>query len=437
MATIIPFVRKSTKKESDVVKIRYRVLDGRGVDAFFVSETKVNFENWDTKRHCLKARVIISPVQRLAIAESIMLHTQHLQTALSNLRRNGVKITSNSLNNEMYYLLNPDVKIALETRNFFDYFDDFRNHKKVGNTRMAFYKVLRGMFERFEMYRRVFDKNFYLDIKTFSLDTASQFAKFLENEHKISEDYRELYRNKVIKPRGTNTICCKIKGAITFFNYLVRYGKLDRSPFVGFEYAKEAYGTPFYLTIDERNMLYRYNLSDNPELERQRDIFVFHCVIGCRVGDLLRLTKHNVINGAVEYIAGKTKDGNPKTIRVPLNKIGLEILEKYCDYEGDKLLPFISEQKYNVAIKKALKTAEINRIVTIMDSQTRLDKQVPIYEVASSHLARRTLYANVYKKFKDPALAGSLTGHSPTSKAALRYRDIDEDMKIELVRSLE
>ncbi|MCL2416394.1 MAG: hypothetical protein FWD02_00465 [Bacteroidales bacterium] len=84
-----------------------------------------------------------------------------------------------------------------------------------------------------------------------------------------------------------------------------------------------------------------------------------------------------------------------------------------------------------------LEIAKVNRIVTIMDNKTRTDVQRPIYEVASSHMARRTLYGNVYKKFKDPALAGLLTGHSPTSRAALRYREIDEEMKLELVKNLE
>jgi hypothetical protein len=52
-------------------------------------------------------------------------------------------------------------------------------------------------------------------------------------------------------------------------------------------------------------------------------------------------------------------------------------------------------------------------------------------------MARRTLYGNVYKKYKDPALAGALTGKSADSKSAQRYRDIDDEIKLELVRSLE
>ena len=61
------------------------------------------------------------------------------------------------------------------------------------------------------------------------------------------------------------------------------------------------------------------------------------------MGDLVRLTKADVINGAIEYIASKTIEENQKTILVPLNKTALAILEKYKDYEGPKLLPFITQ----------------------------------------------------------------------------------------------
>jgi len=49
----------------------------------------------------------------------------------------------------------------------------------------------------------------------------------------------------------------------------------------------------------------------------------------------------NMERDVFDYIAGKTKDDNPKTISVPLVTI----------------LPFISEQKYNDAIKAVFRLA--------------------------------------------------------------------------------
>ena len=38
------------------------------------------------------------------------------------------------------------------------------------------------------------------------------------------------------------------------------------------------------------------------------------------------MTKLNVVNEAIEYIPKKTKEGNPVTVRVPLNDKAKEIL---------------------------------------------------------------------------------------------------------------
>lgn len=184
--------------------------------------------------------------------------------------------------------------------------------------------------------------------------------------------------------------------------------------------------------------MFEKDLSLHKQVEIQRDIFVFQSLIGCRIGDLYRMTKQNIINDAIEYIPRKTKEGNPLTVRVPLNDKAKSILEKYKDCEGNKLFPFISEQKYNDAIKKAFELAEINnRIVTILDPLTNEEMKKPLYEVASSHMARRTFIGNIYKKVKDPNLIGALSGHKEGSKAFNRYREIDEEMKKELVNLLD
>ena len=123
----------------------------------------------------------------------------------------------------------------------------------------------------------------------------------------------------------------------------------------------------------------------------------------------------------------------------PFNKFKLarEIVDKYFNIlEGD-LLPFSSPQKYNDSIKIILERCGITRRVTILDPLTRTEKKVPINEVATSHIARRTFIGNIYKKVKDPNLVASLTGHSEGSKAFCRYREIDTEMKRELVGLLD
>ena len=167
------------------------------------------------------------------------------------------------------------------------------------------------------------------------------------------------------------------------------------------------------------------------------DIFVFQCLIGCRVSDLLKLTRGNLINGGIEYVPIKTREERGDIIRVPLNRTASEIVERYADSDRTSLLPFESAQKYNKAIKLIFLAARLNRPVTILDPKTRQEVQRPLNEIASSHLARRTFVGNLYKQVKDPNLIAKLSGHVEGSRAFARYRNIDEDMRKDLVKLLE
>ena len=101
------------------------------------------------------------------------------------------------------------------------------------------------------------------------------------------------------------------------------------------------------------------------------------------------------------------------------------------------ILPFISEQKYNDAIKEVFRMAGINRIVTVLDPTTRREVRMPISECASSHMARRTFCGNLYKRVKDPNIVASMSGHKEGSKAFARYREIDKDIKRDALKVFE
>ena len=58
-------------------------------------------------------------------------------------------------------------------------------------------------------------------------------------------------------------------------------------------------------------------------------------------------------------------------------------------------------------------------------------------QVASSHMARRVLFGNLYKEVKDPNLIAKISGHVENSRAFSRYRDIDEEMTKEVILKLE
>ncbi len=336
-------------------------------------------------------------------------------------------------------------------KKFIELVEEFPTKRGLSEWRHRRYGVLSRSLHRFELYRKVKRQlPAKLDFEMFTTDILEDYERFLRNEPEIFDKYPRIFEQypaetrKARKsrrpfPKGDNTIINIFACLRTFFHWAIEEGLTTNNPFVKYKgKTTEHYGTPYYITLEERDRIADFDLSANKSLAVQRDIFIFHCCIGCRISDLMRLTPGNIVNDAVEYIASKTKGERPNVIRVPLTQRAKDILDRYKgeDSEG-RILPFISSQKYNVAIKKIFKECGITRIVTILNPTTGEEEQRPINEIASSHLARRTFVGNLYKKVKDPNLVGALSGHKEGSRAFSRYRDIDDDMKKELIGLME
>ena len=301
------------------------------------------------------------------------------------------------------------------TKGFFDLYDDFCKAQDVSQDRQKRYKVVRGLLEGFEAERKV-----RLAVDETDAETLDKFRAYLAKGG-----------------RGKNIIIDYMKVVRAFFHWLQQRGLCSSDPFRGYQIGTAVYGTPYDLTLEERDRLYRTNLRRHPSLAAQRDIFVFQCLVGCRAGDLIKMKKGDIVEGVLTYIPRKTVDERPVVVRVPLNQTAQEIVARYAELPGDRLLPFISKQKYNEAIKRCFLAARLTRPVAVLDPVTREEKKRPLNEVASSHLARRTFIGNLYKQVADPNLIGAMSGHTEGSRAFARYRDIDDEMKAGLVEMLE
>lgn len=96
-------------------------------------------------------------------------------------------------------------------------------------------------------------------------------------------------------------------------------------------------------------------------------------------------------------------------------------------------VPFLPIARYNDGIKELLKHCDVDRMVTLLDTHGLNTVQKPLYEVATSHTARKTFVGNLYKQVPDPNLIASMSGHVDGSRAFARYRSIDDAMKRKLV----
>lgn len=211
---------------------------------------------------------------------------------------------------------------------------------------------------------------------------------------------------------------------------LVYYGgRPYPNPFDSYTMPQEVYADPFFLTADERDRIASF-----PELTNakavQRDIFIFQCHTGCRVSDLYALTENNIKDGWLVYSPQKTARESGRVVEVPLSQTAQDIVARYhgVDLQG-RLLPFIADIHYNQAIRDILRAAGIDRPIMWRDPKTGQSRPRPLYEVASSHLARRTFSQIAYASTSDKRLVASMTGHSENSRAFNRYSEITRDMK--------
>ena len=336
--------------------------------------------------------------------------------------------------------------IEEERREVLHIIDDFMqitgSSNDVYDSRSEAYMMVRRSVARFEALKRVRMPRFRLTAARLDDSCLKEIERFMLREHIHVRRHPQIARGPGLSGRtrakGQNTVNDRMKLLKAVMNWAVKTHRIPKNPFDTFARGQNVYGTPVYLTIEERHRIEKFDLSRWPRLEVQRDIFVFQCCVGCRVSDLVRLTRSNIVDGELNYVARKTREGRPVTIKVPLNITARRILQRYSDSSRESLFPEIySRVGYNSVIKQILKLAGIDRKVVVVNPLTREAECRRIYEVASSHMARRTFIGNIYKKFKDQGLVSELSGHSPGSHAFTRYREIDVEMKREMVSAIE
>ena len=109
-----------------------------------------------------------------------------------------------------------------------------------------------------------------LSLDNVTSNTLRDIEDFMRNEHQIFIDFPEIY-NKVPEKRtpqmrGQNTINDIFTKLRTFYIWANEVGKTTNNPFKNFAVEECVYGTPYYITIAERNQLYQADLSKRPPL---------------------------------------------------------------------------------------------------------------------------------------------------------------------------
>lgn len=447
MVKVVAYIRCSNLTK--LASVRFRLTD-TSLDISHTSEIEIQPNHFDVKAQCFSSKASVSDKIKLDFNRKI-LDRKELLIELYNSADKNIKLSSKWFNQKVAERMAevvstqipvkailvvepkplPKRKIKIEKRLLIETFAEFIEKYKISEVRKKNYRVIYRTLQRYELYV-CFGKEFKrILLSDITVDKLTEIEYFFKNECLLAKDYPKLYlripESRQPKPRGDNTISDMLTKMRTFFIWCYKNRYIQFNPFSNYKIKGCVYGSPIYISLEELSTIYTTDLSARPTLAVQRDIFVFHSLIGCRVSDLLKLTWQNVIGDTITYIPNKTKHLRSNTIVVPLNDSSRAIIEKYRG--GSRLLPFISEQKYNVSIKEVFKLCGITRKVIVLNSLTGKEEIVSINTIASSHMCRRNMVGNLYNIVQDTAVIGAMTGHSPNSRAFARYRNVENQVK--------
>ena len=455
MASVTLTLSSKTNKDTGKAEVLLRYRNTRAVALRGHSRTFILPEYFKDGEIVIKARIVTPKIQEALDAKAqIDLITAHVIDA-----GNKVPIedfTQDWLQDTIDRYLFPD-KYKVEEETTLDFHSktaDYLKYTKLSVKREENYGIIFQIVHRYEMY-----SGNHLMLDTMTPEDLADIKEFMLTEHtlftvtgKINHrtfkpvpryeyTWTHTYHGRAPLGRSENSVIYYMKAIRAYWHWLLDMGYTTNNPFKKYSIASQQYGTPYYLTIEERDIYCKADLGGDEELCLARDIFVFQCYVGCRISDLFSLTPANIVksgNGlSVQYIPEKTKKERQRVVKVYLSPTAVEIMNRHKGEDPEHLFPRMRNWKLNTCIRDGLADAGIKRIVTVVNPKTKATEQHPICDVASSHMARRTFIGNLYKKVKDPNLVGKLSGHCEGSRAFARYRDIDDDMIREMTDLLD
>ena len=433
----ITIINRTTKKKG-LVKLRFRIRDGRSKDIYYRSDIQADLSDLEkfSSEGRIKPKVSIYNVE---LERKIDKAITAIHEAYCSLKDDNRVITGQNLQTTVDTLLNGESMTEQTSKdaNMLQLFEKFREDGfrdgVFGDNRYKHYRTLYYKLYRFLTINHLKG----LKAPEFSVDNLMEFRSFLLDEYCYVERYPYLYQNtrKADIPherRSINTVVTEQKMLKSFFSSLEDRDEILRSPFrqLGIERRKNLlrskYNDPWYLYGNEFQLL----LGKTPpkSLEETRDAFLVQCALGFRISDFKALSMDNVsVNPEgipyIHYLPKKTRNtqGDYKEINTPIVRFAFDIILR-TRFKLKVLNNPTGRTGYNPKIRALLQSAGIDRKVAIFNEEKAINEYVPIYSVAGSSLARRT-HVDMLTKVQVNMYAAGL--HREGSKAVLRYTSLE------------
>ena len=396
--------RRTTKSEG-MIKLRFRLRDGRGVDLYHKSEIKADIKDLAKFEDDGELRPKVS-IYNHELKEKIDREMSAIETAYIELcaKMDKSLITATLFEETICRHLHPENYIAVtKEETLLERYARFIKEGYRDGT-FAEKRVLQynGLYNELKRYLTIRNQLNVLP-KSFSADDLMELRLFLFEEYKYVEKYPALYseikeRCVPSKERAQNTVAIKLRMLQAFYTELEDRDEIDVSPFrkLGKNrrkvVMKESYDAPVYLLQEE--FLKVMNTDVPATLQEAKEAFLLQCAFGSRIDDFKSLNMDKVVVSAegipyLRYLPQKTLKSNEHKdeVEIPIIRYALDIIKKW-QFNFPILKYVTGKSGYNVKIRKLLD--QIDREVKVFDKDSSDNIYKPLYTMGSSKLCRKT-----------------------------------------------
>lgn len=442
----VNLIVKTTDVKKKMVKVRFRLLDGRRNDLFVKSEIAVDIRFWDNDNESYR-NVKACPytlAEQKAVKDTIANRKMLIEEIYLQVKDNGI-LTSKKFNEYVQNYLKYGKDTAMNMDLMVNLMKNYLQEKNFSVPKVKSFNTLIQSVIRFENYIS-YEQKSELKIMTSEVNhqVLRDFRKFLHNEISYISKYPDLYWDKAItsrlKVRSENYVEELLIRLRSFWNWCINEGKVSHNPFVKSDIEPPVYGEPIVMLDNEKEILVNAKI-ENSDLDLARDYMVFCSNVGCRPSEAARLLKINLVSKEEDGITTKNvvcyqqKGARRRIVKIdnPLNHAALNVVNKYHFLVGERLLPKLNLSRYNKDLKKLFKTIGLTRDVLICNRRTGEEKIVSLDMFATAHMGRRNFLSAVANSGADKAIYTKMSGHQINTPHLTRYISASNKSKKEIV----
>lgn len=404
------------KGKNELSTIYVRLRDGRKTDLILSTGYTIEPKYWSESNGKIKQTA--TNKEKINLSYKLENLQRKISDSLNNDKGNGTPINREWLNDVIMKFKNPllEAKTELLIDLITAYKEELKNKVNKATGRKTSPATLRNFnttisrLEKFEQYKK---KRF--NIHEVDLTFHSDYLKFASKELELSV-------NSIGKDmKQVKTVCLDARDKGYQINKQVESRKFNAPS------EPTTFVTLNELEIEKiKNHTFK---KENGYLDNARNWLIIGCWTGCRVNDLMKLSKNNILltpqgKKFIRYTQSKTG----KQVDIPLHSDVNQIIEKIGDFPRP-----ISDVKFNEYIKDVCRLSGITDEVkgTKQNNQTH-KKETGLFqkwELIRSHTCRRSFATNHYNKLPNKLIM-AVTGHA-TERMLLSYIGETENNHLE------